>query len=552
MLQLEYQYDDNDQEQDAPLTAEARWARDKVTLERALWKRPLMDVNETSVFTHLTESRCAKLLRELRTERRVVRAGLGRGRGKRYRYWLTRNGVLGVAEATGWRIPWQVTETGIKWLIRRLPMVEEFYRLTPNLWSQKGVRLGDPIYLTPDPDADPVEFTAGTQLIDFWWMREGEIDAVALYDNGAWVALVWVGSMVTEHKLRDKAALAAEQLGDDYEPAAWVMVGHDRLAAWQAGEFWPGDRVLALSADGRVERYMTPGPFTVPLREHSEPAHWGNPERAVSWLHRNRDMTVLNAELNYRIFRYIAEWHGPIPYVLWVRFGERSRAVARELIRAGLVVKLDGAYYLTRLGMRTVARMDRISPKEVYDRSQIYLDERGAYRLQQQRHNRFLIGVETTLWMQGVDMYGGYRGVRHIEGVTRISPDGVVCLNRRDDTSLPVYLEQEFTADTPGDLGDKLDNYHRLEECLDFAVGLLFVTWDEGAERTVTELASARGMVMVMTTTWPRVMEVTSLGEDSAWRQGDENEDIHRPVAFRELQEAFDEFQRWSADQDLD
>ena len=551
MLELQYQYNDNDQAQEAPLTPEARWARDKGTVERALWKRPLMDVKETSVFTDLTESRCSKLLKELRTERRVVRAGLGRGRRKRYRYWLTRKGVLGVAEATGWRIPWQVTETGIKRLIRRLPMVEEFYRLAPILWFQKGVHLGNPIYLTPDPDADPVEFTEELKMIDFWWMRDGEVHAVAQYENGAWVALIWVGSMVTEHKLREKAALAVKQLGDFYTPAAWVMVGYDRLAAWQAAEFWPGHHVFALSADGHVERDMTPGPFTLPLREHNEPAHWGNPERVVSWLRRNRDMTALNAELHYRIFRYIAEWHGPMPSQLWVRFGELSRAVARALIRAGLIVKLDGAYYLTRLGMRTVARMDRVSSKEAYDRSKIYLDETGAYRRQQQRHNRALIDIEIGLSIEGIDMYGGYRGVRHIEGVTRISPDGVVCLNRRDRNTFPVYLEQEFTADTPGDLGDKLDHYRRLEEYLGYWVGLLFVTWDEAAERMVTELASARDMAMVLTTTWTRLFRGTSWGDDSAWRQGEENDDIDSPAWLKDFDEAYDEFHRWAAEQDL-
>ena len=109
-----------------------------------------------------------------------------------------------------------------------------------------------------NPDSNPTAFR---------WMREGPIDAVVKHGTGlSWLAFVWIGNMVTENKIREKADQAMEQLQGRYTPAAWVIVCYDRLAALHAAEIWPGEHVLVMTIDGHVERAATPGPCTSPPR----------------------------------------------------------------------------------------------------------------------------------------------------------------------------------------------------------------------------------------------------------------------------------------------
>ena len=510
-----------------PTLAE-KHGRDKRDVRRALWHMPLLDVKEMRIMTGLSENQCWKLLTELMAEKRVLRAKLGRSKGKRFRYWLSAQGVLDVADEMGWRIPWQVTEMGIKWLVRRLHMLEAFYALAPRFWAHDGVRGNGWELQHPGPFQYSVKVTPDHKMVEFRWIREGEIHAVVIYEDDVWAALIWVGSMITEHKVREKAALAVEQLQGEYTPAAWAIVGYDRLAARQAADVWPTNRVMAVSEwEGRVERRMTPGSCSRPLREKAEPAKLGSPERVVGWLDKRNKrhdaaMVALNGELNYRVFRFIAEWQGPTPRKLKYVFGELYRAAVREMKEAKLVVKRDGAVYLTRLGMRTVANMDRLSPLDIYERSAIYLDAGGAYRRQQETHNRGVIDVAIALWEKEDDVYGGFRGLCHVDGVTRVSPDAVVCLDRRNGTSFPVYLELEFTADTDSGVGNKLGTYLLLQEHLDELVPLVFVAASEAAEHKVQE--QGKKLRMMLTTTWPRLKAGPPQGEVSVWRTADGKE----------------------------
>ena len=66
-----------------------------------------------------------------------------------------------------------MTVTGLKWLVRRLDMLEAFYQLAPELWSHESVRIGLPVYLTSEPDEEPVEFTPDVLMREFCRMREG-------------------------------------------------------------------------------------------------------------------------------------------------------------------------------------------------------------------------------------------------------------------------------------------------------------------------------------------------------------------------------------------
>ena len=520
------------------LTADEKLQQDKRVILHLLWVMPLLSVKEMAVVLALSEHRCWLVLDELMKEQRVRRAVLGRRRGARYRYWLSSRTVREVALEEGQPIPWQVTESGLRQLVRRLPMLEEFYALAPGLWSHAGVKADCWIVSASSPFEDRVMVARDQKLFTFRWVREGQIHAIVEYQDSIWVAMVWVGSTLTEHRVKERGARAVQEIGARCVPAGWVLVGHDRLAACQAARFWPADNVLAVDVHGRVERRMRPGDFGLTPRQPTEDAKLGNPDALVRWLDRNnsnhsRAMIALNAPLNYRVFRFIAEWHDATPGQLEWHFGDSCRAAIRELRAAGLVMILDGGYYLTDAGRKTVAQMDRVSPKDILRRVRTYMDLNSDYHAQQQDHHRSTIAVAMVLGYDQVDVFAGFRGLRHIKGVTRVAPDGIVCLDCRDSSSFLAYLEVEFTADGPSESRNKHRPYLRLQDYSGDDVGLFYVARDERAERTAQLEGAA--LPMLVTSTWPRLIEWPSRPEDEAWQNEGDPVDTRWMVKHWEL-----------------
>ena len=504
--------------------------QDMRQIRRILWTMPLLSLYELAKISGLSQNRCHRILTRLRKKKKplVARVSLGRRVGVRQRWFLTASGVETVAHETGLPIPWQVTETGLKWLVRRLDMLEAFYQLAPELWGHEGVRIGAPVYLTPDPDEEPVEFTPDLQMRDFCWIRDGEIHAVVRYQTGAWVALVWVGSMISEHTLRNKGALAIKQLEGGFQPAGWVLVGYDRLAAAQADEFWPASNVLSVTPDGHVEREMRPGPFTWPLRETAVPAALGRPERIIAWVNReNSPMGALKSDLNCRVFRFIAEMYGPTVNHLKQKFGEAYRAAVRALKRAGLVVKIGGSFYLGRLGELAAAQMDRVTPKSVRSRFDAYLKEDGLYRKQQERHNRAVIDVVLKFEQQQVEAFGGWRCRRAIPQDTQVVPDGALCLRRLNGTSVVAFLEVEFSGRTPVRIEKKVAPYPAVETFFGELIPSAWLLEDPNVERRYSVETEH---MLALTGVLDEFLEGTSWGPDSVWRLGRRNEPIDELV----------------------
>ena len=505
--------------------------RDVQDVRRALLTNPVSDVKEVATITGLQENRCYRILESLEKKEEVVRVKLGRAYGARFRYWLAAEGVLNVS-ATRRGIPWPVSETGIKRQIKRLPMLEACNDLAPRFWAHDGVDTSQWVLLDPGPFEELFKFTPELRMVRYSLMREGEIHAVATYHHGAWVAIIWVGNMHTYHNVRDKAALAIKQIGDQYQPAAWLIVGYDRLAARLGAECWPADvPVLAVSVDGFVERRMRPCAFSRPLEDQAEATRLGKPER-VRWRldknNKNHDqaMVALNALSEYRLFRVLGEIHDPKPGQLKRGLTDSYRASVRKLKAAGLVEKsTDGRLQLTKAGRRTMAEMDRISVKDLGRRVEKYLEEGGEYRKDQLSHNTAAIDVYFALWKDNVDAFAGFRALSHFRdanGWGRVSPDLVVCLDREDDTSLMVYLEIELTARWRSGIRRKLRPYVRLQKYLGHSVPLLFVAKDETAEREVQQQAKQLGLEMLLTTTRPRLMAGSSWGYTSVWRTASE------------------------------
>ena len=475
---LVLRYDERESEvQLTPLQAPER---DRALVRRSLWMMPLQDAQELATATGLSQDRVYRVLKNLRRHGLVTRASLGRAGGVRHRWWLTTQGVLRTADELGLPTPWQVTETGLRWLIRRLPAVEAFYGIAPHLFSHPDVLTPHEIYLTPDPDESPTGFHSDTKLVEFQWMQDGEIQAVAHYEHGAWLPLIWVGSMVSETVIKRKAESAKKQLAGGLQPAGWVIVCDDGLAAHQASDAWSDPDALVLVAHGRASRRMRPSAFSLrSLRETATPKDLGKPETIATWVDEDPEMLALNGARPYALFRFIADWPGATPQQLKIALGESYRAILRPLRRAGLVAGLDGGFYLGRAGILAVAHMDRISWQSVQSRLGAYLKPDGVYRRSQQRHNRSIVDVVLTLYRRDAIPYGGWRALHNIPGVTQVVPDAVVLRTRDDGPKFALFIEVEFTARTPAQIEAKLEPYRLAQQNTGDRIPCLFLVEDE-------------------------------------------------------------------------
>ena len=382
-----------------------------------LWQMPLMSQSEMADISGLGRDRVAKLLISLQDENLVAWGALGRTRGVVKRYALTAGGVMLVANELGIPVEWQVTATGIRWGIRRLAIYEAFYDLLAKFARHPGVQLGGVIREPADPTDDPVRFTADARVLHFRWMQRGPIDAVVRFSNGAWFPMVWLGTTHTRHRIMDKARDATALL-EKAHPAGWLIIGSDRLAATLAAQIWEADQVLAVSTDGFVERRMKPGqcfPWNPPAQ--SMPANLGRPEDAFRWAERNPAIQALNGALQHEVFRYILDYVAATPAQLRLRFGESGRRAHRLLVKHGLIVKIDGGFYPTKAGARAAAQEDRISLQRLWRRLEVYLDEEGEYRKDQQTHDRILVDVERKLYARRCRMLRRTSGPLEFPGV---------------------------------------------------------------------------------------------------------------------------------------
>ena len=382
-----------------------------------------------------------------------------------------------MSEQLGIPVPWQVSALGLRWAIRRLAMYEAFYAVIIQiLQGEELVEFGGIIHEPDDPTAEPVRFARDVRIVHFQWLQRGPIDAVVRFANGAWMPMVWLGSTHTHHSVLAKARDAMRRLGTQ-RPVGWAIVGADRLATTLGAQAWGDGPLLAVSADGFVERRMKPGPVSSSHpREQSSPARLGSPEAAFRWAEGNRTIQGLNGAVQHEMLRYILDWTGATPRQLQTRFGGSARRGYGTLVKNGLIVKLNGGCYLTAAGMLAVAQEDRVSHQQVSGRLGVYLVEDGGYREGQQRHNRILVDVEQKLHDSGVEAFGGHRGLRYFPpgqdergerlGAAEISPDAVLCVDGEGDYTVLVFVELELAPRPPAAIRRKVLVYDRAQRHL--------------------------------------------------------------------------------------
>ena len=527
-----------------------------------LFYMPLNSIGGLAAATGSEYYQIRRDLKQLYKRGLVTYARLGRTLNVQDRYWLGAAGVHLVCATFGIPVQWQVSEAGIKRLIARLPTVETVYNLAPSPWGHEGIIRINPFYRTADPDEPPITFPPDLRLETFSWFRSANVHAMSRYENGAWLLWEWVGVHTTIYRMLDKAERAAEEFGTQFGdmvdrpkvPAGWVMIGADRLAALHATEAWPADNVLAITTDEVVQR-LRPTDFTSPISEEAHGVRLGRPETVVDWVNQDPVMKVLNGKRNFIVFMYICEWWGVTLKQLKRKFpgyqSEMSAAV-NELIAAGLVVRLDGAYYPTRLGGLTSAHLDRVAPQAIYGRLAHFLQEDGRYRRRVQRHDQMVIDVGLAMDRPGIAVHHGERRVVNLAGdapvtrpipqddpddsddsddgqveqaTTQLSPDAVVLVQSADGRYMVHYLELELAAANRAQAIRRLRPYRLAQQQHGESPLVIVVCPNREIERLYHEEGAG---LLLLTTTVDEAVLGPFVGPDSVLRYFGERASIDR------------------------
>ena len=488
-----------------------------------LWMMPLLTLPELATVTGLTYNRSNRLMKTLNQQGRVASVRLGMTLELQDRWFLSTSGVTFAMEQLGYSLEWQVSEAGLKLLIRRLPTLETFYPLAPGLWSLDGVERINPIYLTADPDEAPLEFPRDLRITRFQWQRDPDIHAISQYANEAWVPWVWVGPMMKGTMMQRKMMSGLLTLtmrswtDEDPSPAGWVVVGGDFLAAAHASFAGKGDDVLVMTAEREALKPMRPREFTRPYLGNVRTTDLGVPERINAWVETDPAVRALNGKVNYALFQLICQWPGMRVGQIHDGFthshGEINSAL-KGLIAGGVIVKRNRAYYLTRPGMVVAARMDRISHQSIYGSFDGYLKPDGNYRRTRQRHDQAVVDFVLALPRAGHEAFHGRRQVVNLPSGRQVAPDAVVARKRRDGGVDLWFVEVELSAKAPSSVRKKLRHYREYQQQHGKSVNLMVVVDTDAAENTFLKEGSGLNIV---TTTLDRFL--TSGPDDDPWRQ---------------------------------
>ena len=389
-------------------------------------------------------------------------------------------------------VDWWHGETGVKQLYGRLEQLEAFYQLLPVLFRGEG--------------RNWLDGGAEASLTGVRFLRRGKlVELAASFEGDIEIAVCWLGKQLKParmlEKWRDRFShpylkyvsevleqdrridTLFEQPDPDLDPtpqlAGHVIIGRDEWIVRRAMDMLPRmgyHREHAFSwwvADGREVRQVGQHGLVVPnqdrVTDRFEEVTVGNPE-TVAWPTGAGDRddppapAALSGVLANRLLSLCEEWPALV-FDDFVDLCGEFRGPVREalagLVEEGMLALVeDEYYYLADPGMIYASWRDRISVDTIRDRCKSHLAEDMERHKHDLEHNRCLIRILRTLRCRGIPVYGGWRGVVHIQGRTQVQPDAVLY----GDGSLGrgVYcVEYERAARTPQEVLEKLNPYRR-------------------------------------------------------------------------------------------
>ena len=417
---------------------------------------------------------------------------VGRGGHLEQRWVLTREGVASLYSDEG-GVPWWLTESGLRGLLRRVQQLRAIYRSLLNLFEEV---CREWITNSAPPRLESCQYIRGPRRSGAGRPRETSlIQAMFTYSGGITIFICWVGrehrvpETIAKWKLRFHDLLTesfdeySERTRDhlneppdhDFDPtprpSGYVVIGDDEWAVLSAhwslprdgyhGEPQPFAFINAETNEGWCEGVIEPSPNDT-VRDYPYDA-WipvGNPLRVIRPDNGPHPKDFLGNVVPSRILDLAEEWHG-----LRVRdLGQlvrRSRKEVREVVARMVqdqwLQDVEGMLYLGRDGVLHVAGRDRVSPGVVRTRVDNAVKQDHKKVASQRRHTIAVNETMVRLFKIGIAPYAGWRATMDL-GSTQLAPDLAIVL----ETSLGprIYcIEVERTAKHPERVSDKIHPY---------------------------------------------------------------------------------------------
>ena len=394
---------------------------------------------------------------------------------KQQRYLLGSQGVQKVRDNLGESPGWYTVEPGARDLALRFPMVEQFYRILPKLRAAAGNQA----------EGDRGLVAANPRLRRFIWLRHDSYHANVGFENGVWFVLIWAGIWSTAEVLRRKwddrlkggldHRLWIEWDVDDEipweaRPSAWAIVGLDHWAAQVAyQEIAPGEdaytKMVFVDGEELYGEFLAL-PLADRIVESTPERDVGEPAGVLRKLEDNEQEAAINGKFPFGVFRTIAEFYGATAAQVarLLRNSDDETPSLRRLVAAGLVVIIDGRFYLTERGWRRSAKIDRVYGGRAKNRLESFITDEDHTRKRYRRHDAAVIDLADQFRRHGMPAANGWRAVLNVSDVTQVAPDLVVCVGDGPFGNQWHYLEFERSATEPAAVERKLRPYFRMAD----------------------------------------------------------------------------------------
>ena len=450
----------------------------------------------------------------------VQRSLAGAGR-KETRFWPSYAGIVSHRNTPKPNpLRWRSIEEGVETLITRMPVVVWLNDIAIGLGAHDGIRPDGPVHTTLGQFRTQTVIGPDLRLGELIWFDNKPIDAVSIHSGLVWFALKVVGQEMTAHRLQQQAKAIDDWLdplmarpGGSATPTGWVLLCHDRAAAAHAAEVWPGDNVLVLDVNGRVERTMRPGDFTPPYPAVEPEREIGNPERLGRRRGKDPAQNAPRNEHAYQVFRFLAHFGFATRAQLRQKFGDRYVKAVKELQQQRFVGTSGDLVYLSEPAVQVLSDIDRVDYDTVHGRLSRFVDlKRGTLR--NPVHDQALLDIFLTLEAEGLSPAEGSRYAMYLADGSQIVPDLVFCLDRKDGRTLLVFLELELSSTHPQQVLSKARPYvdadwHGVE---------IASAWVVETEAVRQRYAAAGRDLIMMTAVLHDLLTGTSRGPNSAWR----------------------------------
>ena len=422
-------------------------------------------------------------------------------------------------------LPWTATSRGIELSLRRLAMLEPFYRLAPDLIRSGRVSL-------------PAGDTTAARMTDFRLLRYGGFyHAVARYGEDIWTPFTYAGIHATERVLRRKEQhrfwgvdcysseedrylrisnrTFYEDPDQEVEPSAQVVVAVDAWARDLArNTLTRTTPTIFCTPDGRCTPAVELRPSRDLVSDPSGHPSVGRPEAVNVHLRRNPDVAAIDGRLAHRLFLAVCQF--PAMRASWLAEVVRSspREVSRHLRRfvdTGLVAVFNRRHYLSELGMRRAANMSRVLPAIIRSRHGAYLDR--WYREHEERHNDGVNRLVVRFAREGVEVVAGWRGEINVLNLTQVRPDLLVQVSAGALGPGTHCIEFERRAVLPHLVEHKLGPYRRMAASGRPLPMLMVCETAQGRQN----FRSAAGTLPMLTTTLEQALAGPVTGSVTVW-----------------------------------